>query len=478
LATIAVAGGAGYVGVSYSVLLADLGHQVTGLDKDPTRVAMLNQGQAPFHEPGLQEILERTLSNGNLRFSTDYVESVPGAEFILICVGTPSTPSGAADTSAITETAQMIARHATGHTIVVNKSTMPVGSVAFVADILAEHAAPGATFAVVSNPEFLREGSAIHDIFHPDRIVLGAADPQASTAVAALYSRIEAPILYTSPRAAEMIKYASNAFLANKISFINEVATICEHLGADVNDVVRGMGLDSRIGAQFLHPGIGFGGSCFPKDVRALAKMAEDNGCHPALLTTVLDINEAMRTRVLKKIEKHLGSLQGKTIGILGLAFKPHTDDIREAPALALIAELVKAGATVRATDPVAIRNASKVFPDVTFVRDAYSAAMGADAVVLVTEWDVYRQIDPDRLANAMRGNLVVDGRNALTPHEISGANLVYEGVGRGAGMERATVTAVTSVQISPVIEQGPAVPASLRVTPPAATAPVQHGAE
>lgn len=452
MATIAVAGGAGYVGVSYSVLLADLGHQVTGLDKDAARVALLNQGQAPFHEPGLQPLLEKGLCSGKLTFTTNYAEIVPEAEFILICVGTPSTPSGAADTSAIMETAQMIARHAAGHTIVVNKSTMPVGSVTFVADILAEHAAPGITFDVVSNPEFLREGSAIHDIYHPDRIVLGAENLEAASAVAGLYGHLDAPVLYTSPRAAEMIKYASNAFLANKISFINEVATICEHLGADVNAVVQGMGLDSRIGPQFLHPGIGFGGSCFPKDVRALAKMAEDNGCHPALLTTVLDINQAMRTRVLRKIENRLGTLKGKTIGILGLAFKPHTDDIREAPAVALIGELLRAGATVRATDPVAIRNVAAIHPDVTFTKDAYGAAMGADAVVLVTEWEEYRALDPDRLSNAMRGRLVIDGRNVLTPHEVTAAGLLYEGIGRGAATEAATSTSVISIHVQPVL--------------------------
>lgn len=431
MSTIAVAGGAGYVGVSYSVLLADLGHQVTGLDKDPSRIALLNEGIPPFHEPGLQPLLQRTLETGKLSFTTDYSRAIPDADIVFICVGTPSTPSGAADVSAITDAAQSIARFATGHTIVANKSTLPVGSVAFVADILAEHAADGATFDVVSNPEFLREGSAIHDIYHPDRIVIGAENPTAGTAVADLFRSLNAHVLFTGPRSAEMIKYASNAFLANKISFINEVATICEHLDADVNAVVQGMGLDSRIGPQFLHPGIGFGGSCFPKDVRALAKMAQDNGCHPALLNTVLEINRAMRMHVMKKLMLRLGSFHGKTIAILGLAFKPHTDDIREAPAIALIGDLLDAGAKVRATDPVAIRNAAGIYPDVVYTLDAYGAAMGADAVVLATEWDAYRLIDPDRLANAMRGNLVIDGRNVLKAHEITASGLVYEGIGR-----------------------------------------------
>lgn len=447
MAAIAVTGGAGYVGVAYSVLLADLGHQVTSLDIDPGRVGLLSQGIAPNHEPGLQPLLQRVLASGRLTFTTDYVQAMSGAEFVFICVGTPSTATGAADTSAISETTKMIARHAHGHTIVVNKSTMPVGSVAFVSDILAEHAAPGATFAVVSNPEFLREGSAIDDIYHPDRIVLGSDDMEAAAAVGHLYQALAAPLLFTHPRSAEMIKYASNAFLANKISFINEVATICEHLGADVNAVVQGMGLDPRINPHFLRPGIGFGGSCFPKDVRALAKMARDNGCDPALLTAVLDINEAMRSRVLAKMQNHLGTLDGKTIGVLGLAFKPETDDIREAPAVALIRDLLAAGATVRATDPVARRHVEAILPEVRLTHDAYGAAMGADALVLVTEWDTFRSLDLDRLANAMRGTLVIDGRNVLDPQAIASAGLVYEGIGRTAAPAvRTTTTTIISV--------------------------------
>lgn len=431
MATVAVTGGAGYVGVAYSLLLADLGHQVVSLDTDPVRIGQLCQGHAPFHEPGLQELLDRVLASGRITFTTDYAQAIPEAGFVFICVGTPPTPSGAADTSAITEAAQHIARHGQGHTVVVNKSTMPVGSVSFVADILAEHAAPGATFSVVSNPEFLREGSAVHDIYHPDRIVLGSDEPAAATSVGELYAALDAPVLFTHPRSAEMIKYASNAFLASKISFINEVATICEHLGADVNAVVEGMGLDQRINPHFLRPGIGFGGSCFPKDVRALASMAQEHGCNPTMLTTVLDINNSMRSRVLQKVERHLGKLDGMTIGVLGLAFKPHTDDTRESPAIALIEELLEAGASVRATDPVAIPRVASRFPDVTFCEDAYGAAMGAHAVVLVTEWDEYRHIDADRLANAMRGKLVIDGRNVLSAENLVGAGLVYDGIGR-----------------------------------------------
>ena len=433
MVTIAVAGGAGYVGVAYSVLLADLGHNVFSVDTDPSRIMQLNQGKALNHEPGLQPLLEQTLASGRLRFTTDYETAISGADFVFICVGTPSTASGAADTSAISSAAQMIARNAHGHTVVVNKSTMPVGSVTFVGDVLAEHAANGTTFSVVSNPEFLREGSAIYDIYHPDRIVLGSDDLDVAKAVAALYQPLNAPFLITRPRSAEMIKYASNAFLANKISFINEVATICEHLEADVADVVAGMGMDPRISPHFLRPGIGFGGSCFPKDVRALARMALDHGCHPNLLLTTLHINESMRARILTKVESRLGTLSGKTIGILGLSFKPETDDIREAPATALIRELLQAGASVRATDPAAGRHMSTLIPEVTLTEDAYSTAMGADAVILVTEWEIYKRIDLDRLANAMRGNLLVDGRNVFEPSAVGAAGLQYDGVGRSS---------------------------------------------
>lgn len=448
MAHIAVVGGAGYVGVSYSVLLADLGHRVSSLDTDPHKIATLSRGQTPIHEPGLQPLLERSLASGRLTFTTAFDTAIPEADVVLICVGTPSTPSGAADMSAVAEAAASIARHAAGHTIVVNKSTMPVGSNRFVADILAEHGTPGATFDVVSNPEFLREGAAVHDIYHPSRIVLGATNPDAARTVAALFDELDVPIISTDPRSAEMVKYASNAFLANKISFVNEIAAICEHLDADVNAVIEGMRLDPRIGTHFLRPGVGFGGSCFPKDVRALAHMAREHGYTPTLLQAVLEINEAMRGRVREKLEHYLGDLQGTTIGILGLAFKPDTDDIREAPAIALIGDLHAAGATVRATDPVAIDHARAIHPDVTYTPDAYGAAMGADAVVLVTEWDAYRHLDLDRLAHAMRGRLLIDGRNTLMPAAVVAADLIYEGVGRRRMPDTVRVSHIASMPV------------------------------
>jgi UDPglucose 6-dehydrogenase len=430
---IAVVGGAGYVGLAYAVAFAALGHDVVGLDQDADRIWALRAGVAPIFEPGLEELLRRGLESGRLRFTTDYAQAIADAEFAFICVGTPTDSAGRAETKHIMAAARGIAEHGRDHTIVVNKSTMPIGSVEYVAGILAEHARPGATFTVVSNPEFLREGAAIHDIFHPDRIVLGGNDAAAVARVSALYAPLGAPVVVTTPRSAEMIKYASNAFLATKISFVNEVATICEGLGADVVEVAHGMGLDARIGPRHLGAGAGFGGSCFPKDVRALATMARDAGLNVTMLGAVLDVNAAMVVRLVDKLAARLGGLAGKRIAVLGLAFKPDTDDVREAPALAVIGRLLTAGATVRATDPVATRNAAAVLSGVEFAPDAYAAATGADAVVLMTEWSAYRTLNLDRLANAMRGTLVLDGRNALDPLVVANAGLAFEGIGRGA---------------------------------------------
>lgn len=426
--------GAGYVGLAYSAALAELGHDVVGLDVDPVKVREISNGCSPIFEPDLEDLLRRGLESGRLRFTTDPILALPQADFVFVCVGTPSDPMGRAEMGFVTAAACTIAQYGRGHTIVVNKSTMPIGSVHAVADILTRHAAPGASFSVVSNPEFLREGSAVRDIFQPDRIVLGAEEFVAAERVAALYARLEAPVLITDPRSAEMIKYASNAFLATKISFINEVAMICERLGADVTMVARGMGMDERIGPRFLQAGPGFGGSCFPKDVRALAAMAQDAGLATDMLSAVATINVAARTQVISKLMADLGCVEGRTIGVLGLAFKPDTDDIRESPALDVIRQLLAAGARVRATDPAAMRHVSTLLPDVELADDPYDAATGADAVVLMTEWDAYQTLDLDHLANAMRGRLLVDARNALNPGAAVEAGLSYEGFGRAAG--------------------------------------------
>lgn len=433
MAEIAIIGGGGYVGLAYAVAFAELGHQVTALDVDPDKIALLSSGQCPIFEPGLEDLLQRALQNQRLRFTTDYDVAIPEAEFAFICVGTPASPSGRADVSFILAAARSIGCHARDHTIVVNKSTVPVGSVQFVSDCLLACANDRASFSVVSNPEFLAEGSAVHDIFHPDRIVLGSEDPAAAQRVAELYEPLGAPIVITDPRSAEMVKYASNAFLATKISFINEVAMICESLGADVSAVAKGMGLDNRIGPHFLRPGAGFGGSCFPKDVRALGCMARDMNFDPTMLNAVLEINAVARARVADKAIRHLADPGEATVAILGLAFKPNTDDVREAPALDVIEQLQASGVQIRATDPVAIDRFSSMVEEVTYVEDPYSAVFGADAVILLTEWDAYRSLDLDRLANAMRGHVFVDARNALDADEVRAAGFVYEGVGRSS---------------------------------------------
>jgi UDPglucose 6-dehydrogenase len=454
MARIAVIGGAGYVGLTYAAALAELGHDVVGLDVDATKVEALRDGRSPIFEPGLDVLLQRGLAEGRLRFTTEYAAAVPSADFAFICVGTPSDADGRADMQYVATAARQIGAHGCGHTIVVNKSTLPVGSAHFVGEILTEHAHAGATFTVVSNPEFLREGSALHDVFHPDRIVLGASDEADARRVAALYGPLGAEILVTDPRSAEMIKYASNAFLASKISFINEVALICERFGADVSVVADGMGLDERIGRRFLNAGAGFGGSCFPKDVKALASMARDAGLEPTMLAAVLGTNDAMRSHVVARVEERLGCLAGKTIAVLGLAFKPDTDDIREAPALAVLRKLVAAGARVQATDPVAMPHVAGQVPEVSLMADAYAAATGADAVILMTEWAEYRTMDLDHLANAMRGRLLVDARNALAPSAALEAGFDYVGIGRVGGT--ATPPLVKDVLVKDVLIEAP----------------------
>jgi UDPglucose 6-dehydrogenase len=446
MAKIAVVG-SGYVGLGTGAVFADLGNQVVGVDIDAAKVARLGAGECPIFEPGLEELLARGLKSGRLRFTTDYAGAVPGADFVFICVGTPPGADGAADMRHVREAARAIGRHLrperrvregdgrrpdpARRTIVINKSTMPVGSGDLVRAILAEETAiSGASFAVVANPEFLREGSAVRDMLHPDRIVLGSADRAAASGVAELYRALGAPVLITDLRTAEMIKYAANAFLATKISFINEVAQICEALGADVRQVAAGMGLDRRIGPQFLNAGIGFGGSCFPKDVQALAFMAEEASCHPQLLRAVLDINRDARRAFVDKLDRALGGLAGRTVAVWGLAFKPNTDDLREAPALEIIAALQARGARVRAYDPAAMGAARGLLPGVCWCADAYEAAAGADAVALLTEWNEFTGLDLARVAEQMRAPVLVDGRNLYDPRELAALGFTYRGVG------------------------------------------------
>jgi len=430
LARISVVG-TGYVGLVTGACFADLGNHVTCIDIDARKVELLARGTLPIYEPQLEELVQRNLAAGRLRFTTDYRSGLAGAEFVFIAVNTPSGHDGEADLRQVQAAAHSIAEHLTAPAIIVNKSTMPIGTGDWVSGILGRRLPPGVAFAVVSNPEFLREGSAVADFLNPDRVVLGANDRAAAERVAALYAPLKCPIMITDIRTAEMIKYASNAFLAAKISFINEIAAICERLGADVRQVAQGMGYDRRIGAAFLDAGIGYGGSCFPKDVKALEHMASIHGTHPQLLRTVMEINRDQRRRVLQKLRRELGRLEDRTIGILGLAFKPNTDDLREAPALEIIHLLRHEGAHVRAYDPAAMARARELLPDLYYGRDAYDAATGCHAVVLVTEWNEFKQLDLARLRDVMAYPFLVDGRNLYDPAALTALGFVYSGIGR-----------------------------------------------
>ncbi len=425
--------GVGYVGLVTGTCFADLGHQVVCLDIVAGKIEKLKRGELPIFEPGLEELVARNTAAGRLSFTTDYQEALADADFIFIAVGTPSGVDGEADLQYVRMAAESISKVLTNYAIIVNKSTVPVGTGDSVAEILQERGKqPGVDFDVVSNPEFLREGSAVYDFQYPDRVVLGAVNREAAEKVAQLYLPLRCTIMSTDLRTAEMIKYASNAFLATRISFINEISTICEKLGADVKEVAAGMGMDKRIGRAFLDAGIGFGGSCFPKDVKALAWMAEINGCHPQLLRAVMDINRDQRRQVLHKLRELLGSLHGKTVGLWGLAFKENTDDVREAPAFELIHLLELEGGAVRAYDPVAMPNSQRVLKDVEFCGNAYAVADGADAIVLITAWNEFKQIDLARVAAMMRDKVFIDGRNIYEPERMAALGFKYRGIGRG----------------------------------------------
>jgi UDPglucose 6-dehydrogenase len=426
--------GVGYVGLVTGTCFADLGHQVTCIDIDETKIEMLAAGEMPIYEPGLEEMVRRNRQAGRLHFTTDHKEALSGAEFAFIAVGTPQGSGGEADLQYVRAAAQSIAEAMEHSLIIVNKSTVPIGTGDWVADIVRRYQPQPIDFSVVSNPEFLREGAAIGDFMNPDRIVLGSLDPEAAGRVAQLYLSLRAPIMITDLRTAEMIKYASNAFLATRISFINEIASMCEALGADVKEVAFGMGYDKRIGPHFLDAGIGYGGSCFPKDVQALAHMAAVHGCHPQLLRAVMDINRDQRRQVIHKLRELLGKLDEKVIGVLGLAFKPNTDDMREAPSVELIHLMQSEGAIVQVYDPVAMVNAEHYLHDVTLCQDAFQVAQGADALVIVTEWNEFKHLSLSQLRAAMRQPIIVDGRNIYDPEEMRELGFVYRGMGRGYG--------------------------------------------
>jgi UDPglucose 6-dehydrogenase len=426
--------GVGYVGLVTAAGFADLGNHVVALDIDEDRIAGLKRGQLPIYEPGLEEMVERNASAGRLEFTTSYPDAIHGADFVFIAVGTPEGVDGEADLKYVQAAAESVADVMEQPLVIVNKSTVPVGTGDWVADIIRSRQKDGVGFSVVSCPEFLREGSAIQDFMNPARTVLGSLDREAAERVAQLHLPLRAPIVITDLRTAEMIKYASNAFLATRISFINEIANICEALGADVKEVKTGMGYDPRIGPYFLDAGLGYGGSCFPKDVKALAHMAAEKGRHPQLLQAVMDINDDRRRLMFDKVKQSVGSLKGKRIGILGLTFKPNTDDLRDAPALDVARRLVEAGALVRAYDPVGMPGTARLMPDLGMAEDPYALAEGCDALVICTEWNEFKQLDLSRIRSLMKTPLIVDGRNIYEPRDISALGFSYRGFGRGYG--------------------------------------------
>ena len=423
--------GTGYVGLTTAVCLSELGHRVSGVDIDEEKIAALQDGKPTIYEPGLDDLLPKNLSSGRLKFTTDYKEAIPGAEFVFIAVGTPPRRRGEADLVFVKQAAKSLAGAMKSTVTIVNKSTVPIGTGDIVSRIVSENLQTEIPFTVVSNPEFLREGSAVYDFMHPDRLVFGSHDGSAAQAVADLYKALKARILITDLYTAEMIKYASNAFLATRISFINEIARICERVDADVKVVSEGMGLDRRIGPLFLDAGIGYGGSCFPKDVKALARMAEAMGYHPELLDAVMEINLDQRTLVVEKLREVLGALRDQTIGILGLSYKPDTDDVREAPSIDVIQNLLQKGARVRVYDPKAMPTMQRQLNSIQYCRDPYELATGADGLMIVTEWDEFRTLDLDRIKQLMRRPVLVDGRNLYDPKKMRELGFVYRGVGR-----------------------------------------------
>ena len=427
--------GAGYVGLVSGACIADFGHQVTCVDKDSIKISALNAGEIPIYEPGLDEIVRSNVRQGRLSFATDLSEILDEADAVFIAVGTPSRRGdGHADLSYVYAATREIALALTRFTVVITKSTVPVGTGDEIERIIRE-LRPEIDFAVVSNPEFLREGAAIHDFKHPDRVVVGTDDERARAILAEIYRPLylnRAPIVFTGRRTAELIKYAANAFLATKVTFINEIADLCERVGADVQEVARGIGLDNRIGSKFLHPGPGFGGSCFPKDLRALIKTAHDYDVPMRILEAVETVNDTRKRAMARKVSSVFGGvLRGKTIAMLGLTFKPNTDDVREAPSVALITALQDMGARVRAYDPVGMEQAKQILADVTYCQGPYDCVEEADAVVIITEWEQFRALDLERVRDLMACPVMVDLRNVYRPEDVKKYGFAYTSVGR-----------------------------------------------
>ncbi len=427
--------GTGYVGLVTGACFAEFGLKVTCVDKDADKITGLKAGVMPIYEPGLEEMVKKNVKEGHLTFSTDLSESVQRALVIFIAVGTPPKPDGSADLSYVEEVAESIALNMNGYKVIVTKSTVPVGTGERIRAIVSKSQREKADFDIVSNPEFLREGSAIEDFLHPNRVVIGANSDQAMAIMKDLYSPlylVETPFVMTNVETAEMIKYASNAFLATKISFINEIANICELVRADVHKVAIGMGLDNRIGSKFLHPGPGFGGSCFPKDTQAIVQIASASGYEFEIVKAVLSVNEKQRTRMVDKVKAVMGGdLNGKVLGVLGLSFKPNTDDMRDAPSVSIIEGLRNLGAKIKAYDPVAMDEARLVMPDIEYSDGAYSCAEGADALVIMTEWNQFRILDLQKLKHSLNSPVVIDLRNVYDPERMRSEGFRYVCVGR-----------------------------------------------
>lgn len=425
--------GHGYVGLVTAVVFADLGNTVWVVGHTKDKIEKLKEGIAPFYEPGLAELVKRNVQAGRLLFTLDYKEAVVPSSIIFICVGTPSLATGEADLSAVFDAAKSIARVLVGYKIIVTKSTVPPATNQRVSEILHKHKPAGTSFAIASVPEFLREGTAINDTLHPDRVVIGTTSDRARDALMELHKPINGKVVLTNVETAELIKYASNSFLSTKISFANAVAFLSEKVGADVELVLEGVGLDRRIGRKFLYPGIGFGGSCFPKDVRALIAIARTHGYDFSILTAVDEVNKEAGKFFINKIIHHFsGNLKGKTIAVLGLSFKPDTDDMREAPSIPIICALLDKGARVVAYDPVAMENAARILPGkVTYANNPYEATKGADAVAVLTEWNEFRQLDLVQLASGLASRVLFDGRNMYEPARVKELGFVYYGVGR-----------------------------------------------
>jgi UDPglucose 6-dehydrogenase len=443
--------GAGYVGLVSGACFADFGHHVVCVDKDAGKIAALERGEVPIFEPGLAALIAANYEQERISFTTDLAQAVRDAEAVFIAVGTPSRRGdGHADLSYVYAAAKEIAAALNGFTLIITKSTVPVGTGDEVERII-RAARPDAQFAVVSNPEFLREGAAIRDFKHPDRIVVGTEDARARDLMAELYRPLylnAAPIIYTSRRTAELVKYAANAYLATKITFINEIADLCERVGADVQDIARGMGLDNRIGSKFLHAGPGFGGSCFPKDSLALIKTAQDCAAPLRIVEAMVSVNDMRKRAMARKVAAALdGSIRDKTIGVLGLTFKPNTDDMRDSPAIAVITALQDMGAHIRAYDPAGMAQAKAIISDVTYVDGPYACAQGADAIVIVTEWEQFRALDFDRLKRVMNNHVLVDLRNVYRPDEVIRRGFRYVGIGR----PQANPADVNEIPIAPV---------------------------